>query len=157
MADLGQNGWVVIWMDKGQDKICGQRYGTDDQPMGGEFQVNASNFLMYPTKPRVSAGSGTGFVVAWAGGCEEFMWPECEGTADDWPIRARMFAADPWSGGDELTADIDVNHHAQQAAVAAFSQGGFVVVWNSFGQADPAGNWDIFAQRFDEDGNKLYH
>jgi len=155
VADLGQNGWVVVWMDKGQQKVCGQRYGTDDQPIGGEFQVNVS-FFDYSTKPRVSAADDTWFVVTWSGECKDFI-PECQGLVDDSAIRARIFAADGWSGGDELTADIDVDHHAQQPGVAAFPQGGFVVVWKSFGQADPLNDWDVFAQRFDQDGNKLYH
>ena len=60
--------------------------------------------------------------------------------------------------GDFLTDEFQVNTYTTSeqtpSAVVTFADDTFIVVFESSSQA--SGGWDIFAQRFDKDGNKLY-
>jgi Ca2+-binding RTX toxin-like protein len=143
---LSDGGWVVTWTSNGEDGDQGgiyqQRYGGDGAIIGGEIQVNT-----YTTggqyDPSVTALADGGWVVT---------WDSNEQTSSGYDIHQQRFAAD----GSTLGLESNVaqatrytydNH--MPAQVAALSDGGWVVTWESHGGGH---YYDIFQQRFSSDG-----
>ena len=151
VAVLLDGGWVVAWQScpsgfptgaTAQDGDgCGvylQRYGADGWETGGEVKV-AQTTDGDQRGPAIAAVSDGGWVVAWEGA-------DAEGSTD---IFLRRYLA----GGDPLGGEVTVNTSTAgtQAApaVAGFTGGGWIVVWE---HQDAGGDWDIRAQRYFEDG-----
>ena len=140
------HGFVVTW--EGADDqdgagwgIFGQRFGADGTPDGVEIPVNDYT-TGNQTSPSVAAAPDGRFVVAWTGA----------GSGDDNGVFARRYKTD----GTPSEGDFLVNTHTtdiQEApAVAAFADGGFVVIWQSNKQIDAIGSFEIYGQRFDAAG-----
>ena len=140
-------GFVAVWESDGQDgsewSVFGQRYNAGGVKQGGEFQVNAYTDT-YQWEASVAAFADGRFVVAWESHMQD---------GESGGVFGQRFAA----GGSKSGPEFQVNTYAagkqQLASVATFSDG-FVVVWASGGQ-DGDGN-GIFAQRYDQNGNKVY-
>ncbi|HZE89766.1 MAG TPA: hypothetical protein VE404_09465, partial [Verrucomicrobiae bacterium] len=68
VAPDGSGGFVVAWMDAYQDGdyagVFAQRFDSDGDPVGTEFQVNTYT-TSFQSRPAV-AQNGAGFVVAWS-------------------------------------------------------------------------------------------
>lgn len=131
--------FVVTWTSEGQDGdglgVFGQRFASDGNPIGSEFQANT-----YTTGaqvfPRVSAAANGDFVVVWTSYGQD---------GNDAGVFGQRFAAD----GQRVGGEFQVNQNAlgaQYSAAAAHATGGdFVVVWarhlgNENG-TDIAGRW----------------
>ena len=118
-------------------------------PNGAEFQVNAYSTLEQQN-PAVAIESGDAFVVVWQS-------RGSYGTDDSsTSIQARRFT----SHGLPLGSDFQVNGYTSNSQdrprIAATAQGGFVVVWSSFGSygTDQFGK-SIQARRYGNDGAAL--
>jgi len=129
--------FVVAWQDRGASSIKGRLLGTNGNPTGNEFLVNAPTKTNPVRNWMTVVECGLGFVIAWIERA-----PGLHGN-----VKLRIFDADTQSPGDEIqinTADVDLN---QPPALAPLSDGGFIVVW---ADARPAER--IRAQRFGADG-----
>jgi hypothetical protein len=141
---------VVTWGSYGQDGSGGgvyaQRYDASGAPRGGEFRVNAIT-LGSQGGPSVASDSRGNFIVAWVGSGQQL---------NDVDVFMRRFDG----SGAAIGADFRVNTYSTasqyRSAVAADGSGGFVVVWEGYGEGETELNArGIFAQRFGASGAPL--
>ncbi|HUP22178.1 MAG TPA: hypothetical protein VNB06_04475, partial [Thermoanaerobaculia bacterium] len=113
-------------------------------PQGGEFQVNRYTFLNQ-VAPAVAADADGDFVVTWTDDALDGSSPG-------------IFGLRFSSAGAVLGVQFQVNTYTTSiqrfSAVAAESNGDFVVVWHSLMQ-DGVTNYSIFGQRFSSSGGTL--
>jgi hypothetical protein len=118
---------------------------------GSTYAVNGQQSVSFEIEkpcesPHIAVLSTEDFAVAYEAG---------SGKDGDGPgIFARMFTPAAEEKGIEFQVNTYFQYSQSRPRVAAFSDGGFVVVWYSSEQ-DGSG-YGIFAQRFDKDGNKVY-
>jgi Ca2+-binding RTX toxin-like protein len=143
VAALSDGGYVVTWIsyqDGSGHDIYAQRYDASGTAVGGETLVNTTtaNYQLYPSVAALSEG---GYVVTW--------------TSQDgsgWSNYAQRYDASGTAvGGETLVNTTTAND--ESPAVAALSDGGYVVTWMSLGQ-DGSG-WGIYAQQYDQLGNAV--
>lgn len=131
--------FLVVWqrvVPPGPEvDIFGRLYSTDGSPLGDGFQINP-----YTTGiqfgPRVVGLPDGEFVVAWSG------YSDASGTS----IQAQLLAFDGSPVGDELLVNTYTTGNQLEPAVAAATDGRFVIAWRSSG-------YGIRAQRFAADGS----
>jgi hypothetical protein len=131
---VGADGhFVVVWASNqnGVWGVFGQRFDSDGNRVGGEFQVSAAS-ANNQTQPAVAVdGSGT-FMVSWTNGQA---------------IYGRRFDASGNGGGAfRVNTTLLVNYTASNSQVAVDGLGNFEVVWQSYAQ-DGSG-WGIYCQRY---------
>jgi len=138
---------LVVWEDqptKYEADIVGRLIGADGQPKSQAFLVNVETDDKQ-TRPRVTALTNGHAAVVWNQG----------GPTDTVCINARILEPQGTPVTDELAPCTVLAGGQYWASVAALPNGSFVVVWRSQpGNNVPPG---IYAQRFDKDGNKLFH
>jgi hypothetical protein len=147
VASDADGDFVVVWTSRNQDGdhygIFGQRYSSDGNPAGTEFQVNAYTVSWQEFSSVASHADGA-FVAVWA---------TLGRDGSTWGVGGQRFD----SAGARLGSEFLVNSYTigdqRMPAVATDPDGGFVVAWQSYGQDGSAEG--VFAQRFDENANKL--
>ncbi|HZH27708.1 MAG TPA: calcium-binding protein [Azospirillaceae bacterium] len=136
MIGLAGGGYVAVW-DTGDYKsdIRAQRLDAAGAPVGGEIAVNTLQDG-YQATPAVAALADGGYVVVWA--------------SDHKTIQAQRFDAIGAKVGGEVTlAGASVaSAFGAPIGVAGLSDGGFALVWESWG----SNKYDILTQRFDAGG-----
>jgi hypothetical protein len=150
------SGFVIVWTggaDQDGDSygIFGQRFDGSGAPSGTEFQINsyttgAQEFPLGTSEPSPSwvAGDGSGgFLVTWM---SDYTTPGQDG--DRGGVFARHFDSSGAPAGTEFQVNTYTTHRQFDMVLAGDGAGGFVVVWNSYGQDGDTGG--IFAQRFVE-------
>ncbi len=152
----GSGGFVVAWqyyIGSYYDpvrRIKAQRFDSEGDTVGPEFQVDDPSLSYYHRLPAVSEVGAGGFVVVWQSDASH-------GTDDDGlSIQARRFD----SGGSPAGAPFQVNSYTtgdqEQPTVIADGAAGFVVAWRSDGSYGNEGLLDsIQAQRFDAEGDPI--
>ena len=131
--------FVVVWDDRHDYFVKGQRYDRAGTRVGAEFAVNNAGYNYYPAVAMSPRGN---FVVVWT----EYSDGDLGG------IRGQRFNA----AAARVGADFQVNTHTtsrqQFPNIALDGQENFVVTWWSYDQdGDVAG---IFGQRFDAQANR---
>ncbi len=130
-ADLGfhPNGdFIIAWgsfgsygSDTSFASVQAQRYAADGLLVGGQFQVN-TNIQSSQSHPGVAVKAGGDFVVVWEGA-----------DADYSSVQGQLYAAN----GSAIGAEFRVNTYTTSVQfhpeVALDEEGGFVVVWSSYG------------------------
>ncbi len=118
--------------------MFGQRFASDGNRSGAEFQVNS--FTTGPQRSAASAAVGTAgdFVITWQGLNQD---------GDGYGVFGQRFASDGSRTGAEFRITSFTTSDQQYATVAGVSTAGdFVVAWESLGQ-DGSG-YGVFGQRF---------
>ncbi|MDP2120197.1 MAG: Ig-like domain-containing protein [Hoeflea sp.] len=92
----------------------------------------------------VSALASGGYVIAWASDGQD---------GSNWGIYAQRFAADGTAVGSETLVNMTTNDAQHYPATAGLDDGGYVVTWTSLGTL--GGGWEIYARRYDAEGNAL--
>jgi hypothetical protein len=138
----GQGGeFVVVW--RSTTDIRARRFDSGANGLGSEFLVS-SYTTAFADYPQVATDAGGNFVVVWESYGQD---------GSDFGIFGRRFD----SGGTSLGATFRVNSYTNGAQrrprVATDASGGFVVVWESYGQ--DGSKFGIFGRRFDSGGNPL--
>lgn len=141
IAALPDGGFIVVWSTAAspgtpQTDIHAQRYASNGSAVGSEFIVNTTGEFAYNAV--VTALSDGGFVVAWD------IQPFGDG---DFGIYAQRYAADGTAVGDEFHID----NSQYGAAIAALSDGGFVITWNSH----DGGYGGLYGQRYASNGSAV--
>ena len=133
--------FVVTWQSNGQDGAAGgvfaQRYASDGNPTGTEFQVNTftpGNEVF----PAVGVNAAGKFVVTWD---------------DTVTVFAQRYASDGSPAGTEFQVNTYTPLSQRASAVGIDAAGNFVVAWRSNGQ--DGDSYGVFAQRFASDGNSV--
>jgi hypothetical protein len=154
ITSLSNGGFVVVWESDGQDGywdgVYGQRFDSNGNKLGSEFQVNTwtTNDQMSPSITSLSNG---GFVVVWESGC---LVGGCDGQdGSSWGVYGQRFDSNGNKVGSEFQVNTWTTDYQGVPSITSLSNGGFVVVWESGGQD---GYWDgVYGQRFDANGNKV--
>ncbi len=178
---------VVIWSSYGQDGsgwgVYGQRFDSNGNALGGEFQVNTTTAgdQMYPDVAMNQYGQ---FAVTWSSNGQD---------GSGWGVYLQEYDATGAPIGGETRANTTTAGDQMNSSVALDPEGDFMVTWqsNAGGQTgskpivqlgagglslvttaltttttlsgvtqvvsgqDGATGWNIYAQQFDDSGNPL--
>jgi hypothetical protein len=148
IAMLTDGGFVVTWTSAGQDGseegIYAQRYHPGGGRFGNEFRVNTYKTNSQETSSVAGLANG-GFVVTWSS-----LKATGGGVASD--IYGQRYNAAGASFGTEFRVNTYVTSLQWTPSVTGLSNGGFVVVWASYGE-DSSG-FGIYGQRYSAAGAK---
>jgi hypothetical protein len=126
--------FVVVWTSFGSSggdtdsgSIQGQRYDSAGVPQGSQFQVNqySSSFQSFPD---VSLDSDGDFVVVWQS-------YGSRGDNDSTSVQRRAYNSTGVPQGSQFQVNSYTTSDQNDPAVAADSDGDFVVVWQSWGSS----------------------
>ena len=144
---LSDGSFVIAWESRYQDGsdygIFAQRYDASGNAVGEEFQVNT--YTVYNQKqPSIAALADGGFVVTWQSQRQD---------GSEYGIYGQRYDGNGNAVGNQFQVNNYTNGSQNSASVAALSDGGFVVTWNSYSQ--DGSEYGIFAQRYDAEGNGI--
>ena len=146
VTGLSDGGYVVTWQSFGQDGdlygIYAQRYDETGGEVGGEVPINTTT-AGYQEAPHITELTGGGYVITWQSHGQD---------GSDYGVYSRLFDADGAPVGDEIPVNTYTTSAQQRPAVAALSDGGYVITWQSYGQ-DGSSN-GVYSQGFDATGHK---
>lgn len=146
-ASLSDGGFIVAYV--GSTGILAQRFSFKGSKLGAEIQVDDPSVTGSKSTPAVSELAGGGFVVTWYHGGGN-------GADRSGAIHARIYDADGVPLAPEFTANSTTTEIQFAPAVAALSNGGFVVAWaDGSGAFGDTSSTAIVAQRFDATGNAV--
>jgi len=147
VASFSDEGFLVVWQSWTQDGsdfgVYGQRFDKDGNKVGLEFQVNTwtTGDQQYPSVAALSDGE---FVVVW-----ESVGQDGSG----YGVYGQRFDKNGNKVGLEFEVNTWTTGDQRYPSVAALSDGGFVVVWESVGQ--DRNGYCVYGQRFDKNGGKV--
>ena len=140
-----QGNFVVVWESNGSggtdtsaESVHGQRFDSDGNPVGDQFQVNT-----YTTddqeEPSVAMDSLGNFVVVWE------SYGSLGNDSNYNSIQGQLYDSDGDPVGGEFQVNSYTTSYQKDAAVTADGQGNFIVVWHSENQF-------IKSQLYDDSG-----
>ncbi len=126
-------------------EIRGQAFGGGGGKLGNSFEVSSSEVVVAHSFPAIAGFEQGGYVAVW-------NMDHLDGKVSS--VMAQKLDASGDKVGPLLQANVcddvfDINY----PSVDVFSDGSYMIVW-TYGTG---GNKSVFAQRFDAEGNKLYH
>lgn len=166
LAVLNNSNVVVVWASYNQAgsnsmmDVYGKILSPTGQTVSNAFLIN--QFTTYNQRnPAVAALAGGGFVVTWISEQERVTAPNYGSPSGvlsastlvrpSVDVYARLFA----SNGAAATNEFLVNQSANPCAtpaVAAGSDGGFMITWAAHDVVAATNSWDIFARPFSSAG-----
>ncbi|MFH1531727.1 MAG: hypothetical protein ABIK09_13460 [Pseudomonadota bacterium] len=143
--------------------VFGQGFDPDGAPVGDEHGLN--QFSLEEQQAAAVAGRPGGDYVATWESCPTSLPGGGEGQdGDGCAVIQRRIAADGSGAVDEAVVSVWTDGPQRHPAVAAFADGGYILVWESCPDSQLVwdqsqdGNWcGIFAQRYFADGTRRYH
>ncbi len=136
--------FVVVWMDgRGTNSwdwnIFLQRFKSDGTRLGNNIPVTPDESTQWA--PRVSVGASGEFVVCWD-----------DRRQGQWDIYAQIYSSSGAPVGGNFRVNQDGGNADQYGGALAINRfGELIIVWTDLRE----GNEDIYAQRFDINGNRL--
>ncbi|MBY6135025.1 hypothetical protein KUV61_04245 [Nocardioides marinus] len=144
ITGLDGGGFVVTWTSDFHDGdaygVYGQMYAADGSAINGEFRVNTMTAYTQQESD-VTALAGGGFVVTWTSFYQD-------GSVTG--VFAQRYDSSGATVGNEFQVNTTTNANQEDSSVAALSDGGFVVVWESWQQ--DGSSYGVVAQRYDSAG-----
>ena len=144
VAALDAGGFVVIWTSLGTDGdgsgLFGQRYTAAGVAEGIEFRVNTTT-ASDQAFASVASLDGGGFVVTWTSLYQD---------GSDYGIYGQRYAASGAAVGGEFRVNTVTSDSQLYSSVASLSDGGFVVVWESYNQDGSRSG--VYGQRYSAAG-----
>ena len=155
-AVLADGSFVIAWESMLVDDeaaVKAQWFTSSGEKDGEEFPVNTSpmSWLFHLS---ASASANGSLVMVWDS-CVADNASDALSDSIGCGVFAQRFNPAGEKNGTEFQVNSFVASDQWRSAVAAFPDGSFVVTWESWGDQDGDG-CGIFAQRFDENGVKLY-
>jgi hypothetical protein len=137
--------FALAWEDAREYwDVWAQRYNAQGETLGVNFKVNDVSTLVYKLpQPALAMLPGGGFVVVWSDFRRDTAHPNVYGQRYDGQGHPR--------GANFLVNDSIAGKSFGAPKVAFDRQGDFLVCWND----DRNGNYDVYAQAFDQDGQRL--
>ncbi len=135
---LADGRYVVSWTTSAGS--VAQLYGANDQPIGSQFTIEGNGWF---GKSEVLANGNIVFIY------QEFS------SGGRWDVFARHYNPDTEALGNRIAVNNTTGNDQQLGQVTALSDGGYVVVWQSAGNAQDTDQHGIVGQRFDASGNKV--
>lgn len=165
VATLNNSNVVVVWgsfdqvsSNSLQDVYC-KILSPTGQTISNQFLIN--QFTSYNQRtPAVAALKNGGFVVAWVSEQERNLASVSTATnsaavlatlAPSVDIYARLYASNGLPVSNEFLANTDSKPCANPA-VAAASDGSFMVTWGAYDLMNPTNGWDVYARPFSSTG-----
>jgi hypothetical protein len=147
ITSLSNGGFVVVWESNRQDGsswgVYGQRFDSNGNKVGSEFQVNT--WTTYDQwGPSITSLPNGGFVVVWHSGGQD---------GDAYGIYGQRFDSNGSRVGSEFQVNTWTTYDQWGPSITSLSNGGFVVVWQSAWQ--DGSSYGVYGQRFDANGNKV--
>ena len=148
VAMKSDGSFVVVWESTGQDGsaegVYGQRFDSNGNKVGPEFQINTftNDFQLVPEIAMAPDGS---FVVIWTSNSQD---------GSGYGIYGQRFDSNGSKTGSEFLINTTTSGHQWSNCVAMGLDGSFVVTWGSYYQ-DGDSEWGVYGQRFDANGNKV--
>ncbi|WP_287627446.1 MULTISPECIES: Calx-beta domain-containing protein [unclassified Microcystis] len=146
---LNSGGFVVVWASKLQDgsgnPIYGQRYDTNGNKVGSEFQISTytQDTQWWEPYPSVTTLNDGGFFVTWA--------------SESGDVDGNIYGQRYGANGNKVGTNFPINTYTSgiqiQAAAITLNNGDLIVAWQSYPQNN--GHWGLYGQRYDNNGNKL--
>jgi hypothetical protein len=140
IAPFPDGRFVVVWESHAQDGdglgVFGQRFEADGSKMGLEFQVNTTT-ASHQQSAEVATFPDGRFLVVWASLGQD---------GDGWGVYAQLYKTTGIKNGPEFKVNTTSTSYQWNPAVAAFADGRFVVLWQSFGQ--DGFEYGVYGQRF---------
>jgi len=148
---LTGGGFVIGWQSLNQDNsgfgIVVARFDEDGNQAGMESMANS--FTPGDQKDLALAPTGDGgFLAAWASKAQD---------GSDYGVFVRRFLDDGNSAYEEFQANTFTESIQRRPGIAAQPGGSMAVVWHGWEQAGEDSGYDIYAARFDQNGNMLFH
>ncbi|MBX3641429.1 MAG: hypothetical protein KF888_13210 [Nitrosomonas sp.] len=144
IAALADGGFVVSWESYGQDGdgagTYAQRYDASGEAQGAEFLVNTTT-ASHQMAPSIAALAHGGFVVTWNSYNQD---------GSGYGVYAQRYDANGIELGREFRVNTATASDQGGLSIAALTDGGFVVTWQSFGQ--DGDGFGVYAQRYDANG-----
>jgi hypothetical protein len=144
-VSLDSNGnFVIAWHDSRNIvyDIYAQLYSSDGSALGSNFIVNQDPGSAHQSLPSIALVGSGDFVIAWEDERDGF---------DD--IYAQRCSGDGTAlGTNFLVNDNSIPSRQSYPSVSGDTNGNFVVAWQD---QRNSGSLDIYAQRYDSDGNPL--
>ncbi|MGV3551806.1 Ig-like domain-containing protein [Rhizobium sp.] len=141
VTTLADGGWVVTWIDYGQDggdgDVYQQAYDADGARRGVETRVNTSTVGLQFQADMTALADG-GWVVTWTSAHPD----------DD--IYQQAYNSDGTARGIETRVNTETYGAQTKPQVTALADGGWVVTWES-NRWDGAGS-DLYQQRYEASG-----
>jgi hypothetical protein len=136
--------WGSLWQEGGvSGAVTARLFNSWGDPLGDEFRVNEYTWD-FQGNPDVAMDAQGRFIITWQ------SW---EQDGDGYGVFARIFNSNGDPDGSEFQVTSSSLGHQAQPAVAAASDGGFIIIWRSC--RDETAHSGIFGQRFDRFGNPL--
>lgn len=147
IAALSDGGWVVTWTSEGQDgSVSGvyqQAYNADGSAQGGETLVN-TYIPFWQSSQQVTALSDGGWVVTWSSISQD---------GSNAGIYQQAYNADGSTRGGETRVNTETAGDQYEPEIVSLASGGWVVIWNSYGQD---GSYiGVYQQAYNADGSTL--
>ncbi|HTU12232.1 MAG TPA: Ig-like domain-containing protein [Allosphingosinicella sp.] len=148
IAPLYGGGFIVTWQSTGSQDGSGsgvyaRRYNSVGIATSSEFLVNSTTVGDQAQPSVVSLWNGT-FVIVWQSANQD-------GSGNG--IYAQRYGNNYLPVGGEILVNSHTAGNQQLASIAALSDGGFVITWESAGQDGNAQG--VYAQRFDAAGGRV--
>jgi methionine-rich copper-binding protein CopC len=144
ITPLTDGGFVIVWASMSQDGsgdgIYAQRFDANENRVGSEIRIN-THTTDQQSSPTVTPLNDGGFVVAW----------QSEGQdGSQTGIFAQRFDSDGVAVGAEFQVNSYTAGVQSAPAIATLSDGGFIIIWVSYGQG--TGLSSIYGQAYDASG-----
>ena len=143
----GNGNYVITWQDKRNGSnfdIFSQIYLSNDTTSEYNFKVNDDGGIADQTCPAIAVDPNLNFVIAWV--------DKRNGDWNVWDVYAQRFSNDGIALGNNFKVNDDTGvEKKDHINVSIDSCGNFVIVWSDERNED----WDIYAQRFSNDGTAL--
>jgi hypothetical protein len=125
ITSLSNGGFVVVWDSDGQDGdsygVYGQRFNSNGNKVGSEFQVNTWT-TNDQGNPSITSLPNGGFVVVWYSNGQD---------GSGWGVYGQRFDSNGNKVGSEFQVNTWTTDYQAQPSITSLSNGGFVVVWTS--------------------------
>ena len=146
VAVLNDDGFVVAWQSWANDQIRTRRFAANGTPLGDEV-VASTKDMAKKRDPAFAPMPDGGFVIVW----------QYHESSPKYSIRQRRYGDDGSPQGPPENIDLYSNAHKDSSpSTTKLAGGGWLVAWQSH-QLEGFPLDDIYAQRYDAEGNKLYH
>lgn len=152
IAAMPNGGFIAAWnqSDASGSGIHAQRFDNTLATVGDPFAVTTTT-ADEPRVPSIAVNASTGAVVV--------AWTSQGQDGDQGTVVLRLFNSDGKAVTDEIVANTVTAGDQANPAVASFSDGSWLVVWQSgpgSGSNTQDGSGDgVFAQRFDATGARV--
>jgi Calx-beta domain/RTX calcium-binding nonapeptide repeat (4 copies) len=143
---LTDGGFLITWTSDYQDGagsgVYAQKYDKNSVKVGKEFRVNTSTGTN-EYQPAIAALSDGGFLVSWTSDNQD---------GSGHGVYAQRYNQDSVKVGKQFRVNTYIDNYQDDPAIAALSDGGFLVTWTSFQDGMASG---VYGQRYDNSSVKV--